>query len=118
MSNPTREQIEAAYDALEELYYAACALNLHGSHDTEEEWHSAILKVLPPKPRPTMADVKWDDDKHFLAEAELKGYGPAIMLWETTSNCISVISGGLVRAARPEELTPTGRRYTLTEVQE
>ena len=118
MSNPTREQIEAAYDALEELYYAACALNLHGSHDTEEEWCSAILKVLPPKPRPTMADVKWDDDKHFLAEAATVGGDKVIMLWESTMERISVINGGIMGTLRAKHLTPTGKRYTLTEVQE
>ena len=115
MTSPTREKIVEAHSALAHLIFYATA-----EADVEKvlERGRLIRKFLPPIPRPTMAEIEWDDDLHYLAEAEFNGYGPAIMLWETTSNCISVISGGLVRAARPEELTPTGRRYTLTEVQE
>ena len=123
MTNPTHQEIIDAHEALEELYYAACALNLHGSHDTEEEWHSAILKVLPPKPRPTMADVEWDNEKHRFAEAEHHDYGEVLMLQ-------SDLNTGQVRVllnaygefqmlyVSPQNLTPTGKRYTLTEVQE
>lgn len=109
MPNPTRQEIINAYAAL----YVLCD-SLPATRAAKE----AILAALPPRPQPTMAEVEWDDDKHYLAEAEFKGYGPAIMLWETTGECISVIRGGLVWAARPEELTPTGKRYTLTEAQE
>ncbi|WP_295807345.1 hypothetical protein [uncultured Corynebacterium sp.] len=118
MTTPTREQIEAAYDALEELYYAACALNLHGSHDTEEEWHSAILKVLPPKPRPTMADIEWLDSVHYLAEAKHKDGRTVIMLTRDSSTRINFIWNESIDATHPQNLTPTGKRYTLTEVQE
>lgn len=123
MTEPTREEIQAAYDALEEFYYAACALNLHGSHDTEEEWHSAILKVLPPKPRPTMAEVEWDDDVHYLAEAETPDLvGKVVMLRKTESGLIEFTMTTCTPLTKgctwPEKLTPTGKRYTLTEVQE
>lgn len=118
MTTPTREQIEAAYDALEELYYAACALNLHGSHDSEEEWHSAILKVLPPKPRPTMAEVEWDDEVHYLAEAEHENGDAVIMLGKDASGRINIVGKGFVASVYTNLLTPTGKRYTLTEVQE
>ena len=111
MSNPTRQEIIEAHEALETL----CA---RFPEDTPAySMKSLILAALPPKPQPTMAEIEWDDDKHYLAEAEFDGHGPSIMLRETTSNCISVISGGLVRPAFPEELTPTGKRYTLTEVE-
>lgn len=122
MTTPTREQIEAAYDVLEELYYAACALNLHGSHDSEEEWHSAILKVLPPKPRPTMAKVEWDDDEHYLAEAEHKSCGKVIMLGPDEEGLIEFFipeaCASRYDAAYPGSLTLTGRRYELAEVQD
>ena len=108
MSNPTRQEIIEAHEALEALSKRSL-----GTRYVE----MAILKALPPRPQPTMAEIEWDDDKHYLAEAEFDGHGPSIMLRETTSNCISVISGGLVRPAFPEELTPTGKRYTLTEVE-
>ena len=122
MAEPTSKEIQAAYDALEELYYGACALNLHGSHDSEEEWHSAILKVLPPKPRPTMAEIEWDDDEHYLAEAIHPVYETVLMLGPYMDGTIKFLT--LNRAdsktvwGQPESLILTGRRYTLTEVQE
>ena len=117
MTSPTREQIVEAHSALAHLIFYATA-----EADMEKVLERGrlirkFLPPIPPIPQPTMADVEWDDDKHFLAEAEFDGYGPSIMLWETTSECISVIREGRVWAARPEELTPTGRRYTLTEVE-
>lgn len=118
MTNPTREQIEAAYNALEELYNSACALTWGKSHEEEEDWHSAILKVLPPLPKPTMADIEWDDEKHYLAEAELAGGTKVIMLWETAAERITFIEDGITDTVCPKSLTPTGRRYTLTEVQD
>ena len=112
MPNPTRKQIHDAHEALETL----CA---RAPEDTPVyAMKSLILAALPPRPQPTMNEIEWDNEKHYLAEAELKGYGPAIMLWEKTPECITVISDGRVWAAYHEELTPTGKRYTLTEVQE
>ena len=70
----------------------------------------------------TMADVEWDDEKHYLAEAEHDVYGQVIML--------GLDAGGLIEfiipsrrdfrcdTDSPGNLTPTGKRYTLTEVQE
>ncbi|MBU5654494.1 hypothetical protein KPA07_06155 [Corynebacterium aurimucosum] len=125
MTEPTREEIQAAYDALEELYYGACALNLHGSHDTEEEWHSAILKVLPPKPRPTMEGVKWDNKKHFLAVVDVdhEEYKKAIMLKQNVDgDTIQCFALHPYRSAichfGPALLTPTGERYTFTGAQD
>lgn len=118
MPNPTREDIIAAHDSLKEITgYLDHSFSGH-TWDLISHLLENVQEALPPRPQPTMAEVEWDDDEHYLAEAEFKGYGPAIMLWETTGECISVIRGGLVWAARPEELTPTGKRYTLTEVQE
>lgn len=115
MTSPTREQIVEAHSALAHLIFYATA-----EADMEKvlERGRLIRKFLPPIPQPTMAEVEWDDNEHFLAEAELKGYGPAIMLWEATPGYISVIREGRVWPARYEELTPTGKRYVLTEVQE
>lgn len=70
----------------------------------------------------TMADVEWDDEKHYLAEAEHDVYGQVIML--------GLDAGGLIEfiipsrrdfrcdTDSPGNLTPTGKRYTLTEVQD
>lgn len=112
MTNPTREEIISAHDALETL----CA---RVPEDTPVyAMKSLILAALPPKPRPTMADVKWDDDKHFLAEAETEMGTKVIMLWEAIPERIAIIEDGVMGYVRHEGLTLTGKRYTLTEVQE
>lgn len=114
MPNPTRQEIVNAHEALEYLVKNLYDIPLEEAKHTDS--YERLAKFLPPKPLPTMADVEWDDNKHFLAEAELKGYGPVIMLWEATQEYISVIREGRVWPAYNEDLTPTGKRYTLTEV--
>lgn len=82
------------------------------------EIQAAANFILAHTTPPTMAEIEWDDDKHFLAEAEHEDGSDTIMLWKTTSGCISIIRNGLVGAVYPDTLTPTGKRYTITEVQE
>ena len=116
MTQSTRQEIIDAHAALESL----CD-RLYGTRYAK----LAILKALPPKPNPTMAEVEWDDDKHYLAEAEHKSGYTVIMLFQQrgTRNifvdvpvpeweecCFKFIDAA--------NLTPTGKRYTLTEVQD
>ncbi|WP_411708114.1 hypothetical protein ACLI1L_000794 [Corynebacterium sp. LaCa117] len=114
MTNPTRQEILDAHEELEKL-----CNRLPGTRRAK----MTILAALPPKPQPTMAEVEWDADKHRFAEAENPDHGEVIML------NVSQISGKVriffnqygefyLGYASPENLTPTGRRYTLTEVQE
>lgn len=115
--NPTREEILAAYDALEGLPIFAESL----AQSVVQDLCNDILRALPPLPRPTMNDIKWDDNEHFLAEAEHPDWGKVAMLRE--SGLIIFVQPiekkiGDIQVARVEELTPTGKRYTLTEVQE
>lgn len=112
MPNPTRQEIINAYNTLEAL----CA-RLPATRAAKE----SILKALPPKPQPTMNEIEWDDDEHFLAEAEHPDWGKVVMLRE--SALIIFVQPiekrmGDIHVARVEELTLTGRRYALTEVQE
>ena len=122
MPNPTRAQILNAHEALEELKNVALnAADFCGDTEKYLAWKSEIIAALPPKPQPTMAEVEWDDDKHYLAEAESHKLGKVVMLRKT---------GGLIEftmkpytpqtkgAIWPENLTPTGKRYELKEVQE
>lgn len=122
MTQPTRQEILDAHDALAEL--RALVESNPPRHDTHaEKLESRIFAALPPLPQPTMAEVEWDDDKHYLAEAEHPTFGKVIML--ERSAC-----PGFIRFARAKEneptwqaaeektLTPTGKRYTLTEVQD
>lgn len=119
MPNPTRQEIIDAYKALEELYDWALEWAGNRAHSR----YGTIHEALPPKPQPTMAEVEWDDELHYLAEAEHPTFGKVIML--ERSACPGFIRFALAKeneptwqAAKEKTLTPTGRRYTLTEVQE
>lgn len=122
MPNPTRAQILNAHEALEELKNVALsAADFCGDTEKYLAWKSEIIAALPPKPQPTMNEIEWDDDEHFLAEAEHPDWGKVVMLRE--SALIIFVQPiekrmGDIHVARVEELTPTGKRYTLTEVQE
>lgn len=123
MSNPTRQEIIDAYDALEILYDLVEVLSFTDSETHLARKHCAtVLAALPPKPQPTMADVEWDDDEHYLAEATHPVYETVLMLGQHKDGTIKFFA--LNRAdsktvwGQPEYLTPTGKRYTLTEVQE
>lgn len=121
MSNPTRQEIINAHQTLRYLCDCLEAEWKIGA-TTIKDSKSVIEKALPPKPQPTMAEVEWDDDKHYLAEAEQTKYGQAIMLGLDETGFIEFFVPRLREcrydAAHPDTLTPTGRRYTLTEVQE
>lgn len=114
MTQSTRQEILDAHEELEKL-----CNRLPGTRRAK----MTILAALPPKPQPTMAEVEWDDDKHYLAEAENPGWGKVIML--ERSACPGFIRIALAKeneptwqAVKENTLTPTGKRYTLTEVQD
>lgn len=124
MTNPTRQQIINAHEALEELKNVALsAADFCGDTENYLAWKSEILAALPPLPQPTMAEVEWDDEKHYLAEAEHPGWGKVIMLGMTPDSkvvrTLTKKDGAFhFPSVPPKSLTPTGRRYTLTEVQD
>ena len=118
MSNPTCENIIEAHKALTNLLKLASGKSTAAAIFNER----IVRDALPPKPQPTMAEIKWDDDKHYLAEATHPAYGTVLMLGQDIDDTIKFLA--LNRAAsktfwdNPEQLTLTGKRYTLTEVQE
>ena len=120
MSNPTRQEILAAHNAILDLQYLA-EDSLQSDTSTIRTLGEHIVAALPPKPQPTMAEIEWDDDKHYLAEAEHPDYGKVIMVnLLAHSERISVLFRADVDVCQPhvlrKDLTPTGRRHTLTEV--
>lgn len=123
MPNPTRAQILNAHEALEELKNVALsAADFCGDTEKYLAWKSEIIAALPPLPQPTMAEVEWDNDKHYLAEAEHSEYGKVVMVGLDENGLVEFFlprfcANRCHKVAR-EDLTPTGRRYTLTEVQE
>ena len=87
------------------------------------EIQAAANFILANTTPPTMAEVEWDDDKHYLAEAEHPEYGKVIMFGKNFFfGHIRIMrtkeKGALWIFAEPESLTLTGKRYTLTEVQD
>lgn len=122
MPNPTRQEIIDAYEMLDVLL----GFSEDRNPDLVPERRSIIEKALPPRPQATMAEIEWDDDKHYLAEAEVRteseGGVKVVMLNPTPSRNVLCLhrAYSTPRAYRvsPAHLTPTGKRYTLTEVQE
>lgn len=121
MANPTRQEIIEAHDALGELR-ALAEDSLQSDTATIRTLGEHIVTVIPPLPRPTMAEVERDDDKHYLAEAEHVNWGKVLMLELYDDIQIKVLTP--CRRERKtdwaylKDLTPTGKRYTLTEVQD
>lgn len=124
MSQPTRQEIIDAYTAVTTLARLAEEFTPVRVEEHKEinDLHLAVRAALPPLPQPTMAEVEWDDDKHYLAEAEHVDWGTVIMLYqnEEDGRIQYICTGEANRAcfSTPDALTPTGKRYTLTEVQE
>lgn len=119
--NPTRQEIIDAHKALETFaahgYMSAMDRK---DEDATHEREEAIRKLLPPIPRPTMNEVEWDDEKHYLAEADHRTWGKIIMLFknvETGNIFVNFQENGEQHFiyCTPESLTPTGRRYVLQE---
>lgn len=118
MSQLTRQEIIDAYSALDDL--RDNALEWEGVK-AQKQYH-AVLKILPPIPQPTMAEVEWDDDEHHLVEAEHDSLGKVVMLHpapDTRIRCLRKWYGPYrVYSLIPAHLTPTGKRYELKEIQE
>ena len=84
------------------------------------EIQAAANFILAHTTPPTMADVEWDDEEHFLAEAEHSAYGNVIMVSKThdTGEIYYLrwgSTGRLMALDSPDDLTPTGRRYVPQE---
>ena len=123
MPNPTRQEIVDAYTAVTTLARLAEEFTPVRVEEHKEinDLHLAVRAALPPKPQPTMAEIEWDDKKHYLAEAESESGVKVVMLSQNRDfiRCIQPPNAGDVVIGVPsEDLTPTGRRYTPTEVQE
>ncbi|WP_408934991.1 hypothetical protein ACKFRL_07760 [Corynebacterium marquesiae] len=122
MSNPTRREIIRAHEALNDISYLADTYlsSISGEFDETRNLRQTILDALPPIPQPTMDEIKWDDDKHYLAEAEDTDGGHFLMLGKWDSFSVQCVEPNTLQARiiGAGSLTPTGKRYALTEVQD
>lgn len=92
-----------------------------GSH--LEEAVAAAEYILEHTTPETMADVEWDDEKHYLAGATLKGAyslsSVVVMHFARNDGAIDYTTlGGTHGWAVRKDLTPNGKRYKLVEVSE
>lgn len=113
MTKPTHQEIIDAYDALDTLCDRVPA-----TRSAKER----ILKALPPKPQPTMAETQWNEDKHRLAEAEYVNGGTVMMLTMHKKcdeiKCLTTADDSFrIVYLKPDHLIPTGKRYILAEVE-
>lgn len=78
-----------------------------------DEMHHAVADFILAHTAPsTMADVVWDDEKHYLAGATTPR-GDVVMMWpDDDAGDIVTDKGAWQHAA----LTPNGKRYELREV--
>lgn len=82
------------------------------------EIQAAANFILAHTTPPTMAEIEWDDDEHYLAEAEHPGWGKVIMLGIGEEKLIDVFIPHLRKSnciVPRRNLTPTGRRYVLQD---
>ena len=115
MPNPTRQEILDAQLARQ------WAERNKTCEVSSPEIQAAANFILANTPAPTMAEVEWDNDKHYLAEAEHPGWGKVIMLGICEEKLIDVFIPHLRESnciVPRGNLTPTGKRYELKEVQE
>lgn len=119
MTNPTRQEILDAHTTLEYLIKNLYDIPLEEAKHTTS--YERLAKFLPPKPLLTMNDIKWDDNEHFLAEAENRAWGKVIMLFKNakTGKILSRFHEDGEQCfvcLDPCDLAPTGKRYTLKEI--
>lgn len=113
MTTPTRGEIIEAQLARQ---WAERNKNYEVSSPEIQAAADFILANTTP---PTMAEVEWDDDKHYLAEAHSISGLKVVMLHRVTDSQILCLGRGDVTHwtyyCNPEDLTPTGRKYELKE---
>lgn len=103
MTGHTRDQLIDAWDAIDRMDAGHYSLD---AYDSDLE---AIKSVLPERPKQTMDEIGWDQDKNFLWEAEHGRTKVAMLGYSLEDHAILTNKGHI----SPRHLTPTGRRYKL-----
>lgn len=116
MSQPTREEIIRAHETLNYLY-ERLEMGLGIGSISIKDSLSVIKKALLPKPKRTMADLEWDNEEHYLAEAETEDGIKVVMISQHGDFISCTQPRNAVIGLPKEELTPTGRYYTPTQPQ-
>lgn len=84
--------------------------------DAVKGFAEELDSIINPAPL-TMAEIEWDHDTHYLAEADTKRYGKVVMIREFDGYIgIHMLADHYVAkfdTMNPVALTPTGRKYKL-----
>lgn len=77
-----------------------------------------ILDNIEPQTPPTMADVEWDGEKHYLAGATDSDGDPCVMVskWPVNEICAVNLAQKELFSLPADYFTPNGKRYELREV--
>lgn len=120
MTEYTREEVRNAHDALEYLIQNLYDVSFEEAKDTDS--YKRLVKFLPPKPKPTILDVGWDDeeDRHRLATHKEISCD-VVMLQETYDGrkvyCLvepeTTMAKPYIVALDKDTLTPQSWRYFL-----
>ncbi|MDK8242535.1 hypothetical protein [Corynebacterium coyleae] len=82
---------------------------------------AAANHILATTKEPTMADVEWDHDKHYLAGA-VDAYGSEVIMHSRVDDCeiATIRPGDETHGGRnwDTDLIPNGKRYELREITE
>lgn len=120
MSKLTHQQHIDAYNTVEYILKKVYGIPTEEAKKTLS--YEKVVKFLPPEPTSTMAEIEWEYDKHYLAEAKHPEYGKVIMTVESYNGKIWILlqQDGIVGFLSTDSqlLTPTGRCYKLAEAQE
>ena len=87
-------------------------------YSIREDTQAAIEHILATTAPPSMADVKWEDEKHYLAGAtsEIDG-SECVMIAPLDDLIVNVpLGGGRLALTSPGALTPDGKRYEPREI--
>lgn len=103
MTGYTRDQLIDAWDAIDRMEAGHTSLD---AYDSDLE---AIKSVLPERPKVTMDEIGWNQDKHFLWEADYGRTHVAMLGYSYDDYTILTNQGHI----SPRHLTPTGRKYKL-----
>lgn len=120
MTEYNREEVYNAHDALEYLIQNLYDVSFEEAKDTDS--YKRLVKFLPPKPKPTVLDEGWDNEKHrFRLAKHDKTATDVVMLHETSDgrkvHCLveNIVIKPYIIDLDKDDLTPIGKRYKITE---
>lgn len=85
--------------------------------DSDDDLKRAALDFILATTLPTMAEVEWDEDEHYLAGCETSSWS-VVMLRRVQGENVLVhnLDCGVTEVYDRGDLTPNGKRYKIVEI--